>query len=317
MTLRFGDRIFTQRARRRLSRWDQKYSGYFYVAPFFIIFLLFGLFPMIWTGWVSLREMNPLDGIWGGISVGFDNFHRLLFEDPRFWNAVRNTFSIWVMSTVPQLIFALGLAHVLNERLLKGKTFWRMSMLVPNITSVVAVAIIFSSIFGRDYGIANWLLESLGFSRIDWSAGVVSSHIAISTMVMWRWTGYNALIYLAGMQAIPKDLYEAATIDGASRWQQFLHVTIPQLRPTIIFTVIVSTIGGMQIFAEPLILGGQGGGTTGGSARQFQTLTLFLYEQGFREFRFGYASAIAWLLFLFILVFSIVNFLISRRIARS
>jgi cellobiose transport system permease protein len=317
MALRISKRDLAQPKRRRLTEWDHKYSGYAYIAPFFIIFALFGLFPIIWTAWVSLREMSPLDGIWGGVSVGLDNFHRLLFEDPRFWNAVRNTFSIWLMSTIPQLLAALGLAHILNERLLKGKTFWRMSMLVPNITSVVAVAIIFSSIFGRDYGVANWVLESLGFSRIEWNAGVLSSHIAISMMVMWRWTGYNALIYLAGMQAIPKDLYESATIDGAGRWRQFVHVTIPQLRPTIIFTVIISTIGGMQIFAEPLILGGQGGGTTGGSARQFQTLTLFLYEQGFREFRFGYASAIAWLLFMIILIFSIVNYFISRRIATS
>jgi cellobiose transport system permease protein len=317
MALRISKRDLAQPKRRRLTEWDHKYSGYAYIAPFFIIFALFGLFPIIWTAWVSLREMSPLDGIWGGVSVGLDNFHRLLFEDPRFWNAVRNTFSIWLMSTIPQLLAALGLAHILNERLLKGKTFWRMSMLVPNITSVVAVAIIFSSIFGRDYGVANWALESLGFSRIEWNAGVLSSHIAISMMVMWRWTGYNALIYLAGMQAIPKDLYESATIDGAGRWRQFVHVTIPQLRPTIIFTVIISTIGGMQIFAEPLILGGQGGGTTGGSARQFQTLTLFLYEQGFREFRFGYASAIAWLLFMIILIFSIVNYFISRRIATS
>ncbi|MCP3995880.1 MAG: sugar ABC transporter permease [bacterium] len=317
MAIDFTDEQLSRPKRRRLSEWDHKYSGYAYVAPFFIIFAVFGLFPIIWTAWVSLREMSPLDGIWGGVSVGFDNFHRLLFEDPRFWNAVRNTLSIWIISTVPQLLAALGLAHILNERRLKGKTFWRMSMLVPNITSVVAVAIIFSSIFGRDYGIANWILESLGFSRIEWVAGVASSHIAIAMMVMWRWTGYNSLIYLAGMQSIPKDLYESATIDGATRWRQFVHVTIPQLRPTIIFTVIISTIGGMQIFAEPLILGGQAAGTAGGSARQFQTLTLFLYEQGFREFRFGYASAIAWLLFMFIVILAIVNYLISRRIATS
>ncbi len=205
MALEIGKRDVAAPRRRRLSEWDHKYSGYAYVAPFFIIFAVFGLFPIIWTAWVSLREMSPLDGIWGGVSVGFDNFHRLLFEDPRFWNAARNTLSIWVLSTVPQLIAALGLAHILNERRLKGKTFWRMSMLVPNITSVVAVAIIFSSIFGRDYGILNWIFESLGLSRIDWVAGVLSFHIAISVMVMWRWTGYNALLYLGGMLLIGMD----------------------------------------------------------------------------------------------------------------
>ena len=135
-------------------------------------------------------------------------------------------------------------------------------------------------------------------------------------MVIWRWTGYNALIYLAAMQAIPRELYEAAQLDGATRWRQFVHVTIPQLRPTIIFTAIISTIGGMQIFAEPLVFGGDRG-TEGGTGRQFQTMTLFLYEQGFRRFNFGYASAIAWLLVVMIAAFAIVNFFIVRRISDS
>ena len=296
-----------------LTRLDVTLSPYLYIAPFFIVFAVFGFFPILYTGWVALHDWNPIGD---RVFLGLDNFERLLFEDPRFWNATRNTFSIWILSTVPQLVVALGLAYVLNERFLKGRTFFRMSVLVPNITSVLAVAIVFSSIFGRDYGIANYLMDLVGLEPIEWQSRKLSSHIAISTMVMWRWTGYNALIYLAGMQAISRDLYEAAAIDGANRLRQFFHVTIPQLRPTIIFTVIVSTIGGMQIFAEPLIFGGAQQGTTGGTARQFQTLTLFLYEQGFRNFDFGYASAIAWLLFLFILVFSVVNFLLIRRIAQ-
>ena len=135
-------------------------------------------------------------------------------------------------------------------------------------------------------------------------------------MVSWRWTGYNALIYLAAMQAIPNQLYEAAMIDGATRWRQFLHVTIPQLRPTIIFTVIISTIGGLQIFAEPLVFGGDRG-TEGGSGRQFQTMTLFLYEQGFRRFNFGYASAVAWLLMGLIALFALINYFVVRRISSS
>lgn len=295
------------------SRLDQHGSPWLYIAPFFIIFLIFGLFPILYTAWVSLHEWNPIGTKeW----VGLENFQNLLFEDPRFWNATKNTLSIWALSTIPQLALALAIAHVLNQAMLRWSTGFRMGVLVPQITSVLAVAIIFSSIFGRDYGFFNWVWTSIGFERIDWRAGVFSSHFAISTMVMWRWTGYNALIYLAAMQAIPRDLYESASIDGANEWRKLINVTIPQLRPTIIFTVIISTIGGMQIFAEPLIFGGQGG-VSGGSARQFQTLVLFLYEQGFRNFRFGYASAIAWLLFLFILVFSIVNFFLTRRISDS
>ncbi|MGH2702969.1 MAG: carbohydrate ABC transporter permease, partial [Actinomycetota bacterium] len=236
-----------------------------------------------------------------------------LWADPRFWNALGNTVSIWALSTFPQLALALMLAHVLNERVLRGKTFFRMSLLVPNVTSVVAVAIIFESIFGLHYGLANFVTEALGFDRINWQAGTLTSHIAIATMVTWRWMGYNALIYLAALQSVPRDLYEASAIDGAGRRQQFRHVTIPMLRPTIIFTLIVSTIGGLQIFAEPLLFA-TAPGVSGGSARQFQTLTLFLYEQSFRSFKFGYASAIAWVLFLVIVVAALVNYRFVRRI---
>lgn len=298
-----------------MRTWFERRVGpYLYIAPFFIVFAVFGLYPLLYTGWVSLHEWDPLAAAhpW----IAFDNYHRLLFEDPRFWNAVQNTFSIWILSSVPQLLLALGLAHVLNERQLKGKTVFRMALLVPNVTSVLAVAIVFSSIFGRDYGVANWLFETIGVGRIDWQAGRLSSHIAIAIMVIWRWTGYNALIYLAGMQAIPVQLYEAARIDGASKWRQFVNITVPQLRTTIVFTAIISTIGGMQIFAEPLIFGGSGG-TEGGASRQFQTLTLFLYEQGFRRFNFGYSAAIAWMLFMIIAAFSLINFFIVRRISKS
>ncbi len=301
----------------RAYRWRRFYrrrlQPYVYIAPFFIVFAMFGLYPLVYTGWVSLHDWNPIgEHEW----VGLDNYQRLLQDDPRFWNAVRNTLSIWAISTVPQLLMALGLAHILNERLLRGRTFFRMAVLVPNITSVLAVAIVFTSIFGRDYGVANWILELLGFERINWQAQKWSSHIAIAAMVAWRWTGYNALIYLAAMQAVPQQLYEAAAIDGASKWRQLVHVTIPQLRPTIIFTVIISTIGGMQIFAEPLVFGGDRG-VEGGTGRQFQTLTLFLYEQGFRKFSFGYASAVAWLLMFMILFFAVINFFMVRRISDS
>jgi len=152
---------------------------------------------------------------------------------------------------------------------------------------------------------------------VNWQAGVASSHIAIAVMIMWRWTGYNALIYLAAMQAVPRELYEAATLDGASSLRQLRSITIPMIRPTIIFTVIVTTIGSMQIIAEPLLFGAQvsaGAAVTGGTDRQFQTLALYLYEKGFRSFEFGYASAAAWLLFLMILIGSAINFMLIRRI---
>ena len=128
-----------------------------------------------------------------------------------------------------------------------------MGVLLPQVTSLVAVALIFTQLFSRDYGLFNYLLGGIGIRPIDWEAGRFSSWVALSVMVTWRWAGYNALIYLAAMQAIPDDLYESAAIDGARRWKQFWHITVPMIRPTIIFTVIISTIGGLQLFTEPYL----------------------------------------------------------------
>jgi cellobiose transport system permease protein len=298
--------------RHRMYRLDLKASPYLYIAPFFVLFAAFGLFPLGFTAWVSMHEWSLLSD--EHTFVGVQNYSVLL-SDPYFWNALKNTMSILVLSTVPQLFVALLLAHILTMRV-RGQTFFRMGMLMPNVASVVAVAVIFSQLFGRDFGLINWILESLGAGRIDWQAGTASSHIAIAVMVAWKWTGYNALIYLAAMLAVPREMYEAALLDGASRLQQLFRITVPAIRPTIIFTVIVSTIYGLQIFAEPKLFGGSGPtGLIGGSSRQFQTLTLYLYEHGFhRGFQFGYASAVAWTMFAVIVVIAIINYLLVRRI---
>lgn len=290
-----------------LNRTDTRFSPYLFIAPFFILFAIFGIFPLIFTAWVSLHDWHIIGD---RQFVGFENYTRLA-EDPRFLGSLFNTFSILIISTVPQLALALLLATLLHDRQLRGKHFFRVGLLLPNVTSVVAVAVIFESIFGLNYGIVNSTLTLLGIDRIDWQANTFASHVAIATMVMWRWTGYNALIYLAGLQGISKDLYDAAAIDGASRWQTFLNVTLPGLRPVIIFTVILSTIGGLQIFAEPLVYGS---GVNGGTSGQFLTTTLFLYGQAFRSFQLGYASAIAWVLFLVIVLTALVALFLSRRI---
>lgn len=299
-------------ARRRLHRLDARVSPYLYVGSFFLIFCAFGLFPLGYTAWMSLTDRNLLEPTTH--FIGLDNYAELL-RDEYFWNAVKNTFAIWVISTVPQLVLALGLAHLLNTKL-RAKTFFRMGVMLPQVTSLVAVALIFTQLFSRDYGFFNYLLGGIGIGPIDWEAGQISSWVAISTMVTWRWTGYNALLYLAAMQAIPDDLYESAAIDGAGRWKQFWHITVPMIRPTIIFTVIVSTIGGLQLFTEPYLFQPIKQGALGGSARQYQTISMYLYEKSFgsSQFDFGYAAAIAWCLFLIIVVVSFVNFLLIRRI---
>ncbi|MEU7892191.1 sugar ABC transporter permease [Nonomuraea sp. NPDC049152] len=290
---------------------DVKASPYAYILPFFVLFAALGAFPILYTGWVSLHDWSLLED--QHTFLGLENYLTLL-SDSYFWNALFNTVSILILSTVPQLLMALVLAHVLNGRL-RGQTFWRVGMLLPNITSVVAVAIIFGQLFGRDYGVVNWILGLFGVGQIDWAAGTATSHIAIATMVIWRWTGYNALIYLAAMQAVPQSLHEAAIIDGATSMQRLRKITIPAIRSTIIFTVIVSTIGGMQMLAEPLLFGG--GMPTGGNDHQFQTLTLYLFEAGFGRFDFGYASATAWLMFIVIVIAAGINYLFVRRIRSS
>jgi cellobiose transport system permease protein len=299
--------------RQKLSRFDVKASPYLYVSPFFILFGLVGLFPLIFTFVVSLREWDLLKG--PGEWVGFANFAAVL-QDRFFWNSIGNTISIFFLSAVPQLIAALVIAAVLDQNL-KGKTFWRMSVLLPYVVTPVAVTLIFSSMFNEADGLANNLANLVGIADIQWKHDVLPSHIAIATMVNWRWTGYNALILLAAMQAVPRDLHESAAIDGAGAVRRFLSITIPSIRPTLIFVIITATIGGLQIFTEPRLFDVSNAGGIGGSNRQFQTTVLYLWEMAFFRRDFGEAAAIAWLLFLLIVAFGLLNFFISRRIASA
>ena len=290
------------------STFGERVAPYAYVAPFFIIFGIFGLFPLVFTFVVALYDWNPIGA---HTFVGLANFARLL-QDSRFWNALGNTFGIFVISTVPQLLLALGLAQLLNHARLRWATFFRMAMLLPYITSVAATALVFGQIFDRNFGLINWVLGLLHVDPVNFLASRIGSWIEISAMVTWRWFGYNTLLYLAGMQAIPREIYEAASVDGANGWQKFTRLTIPSLRPVIIFTVVMSTIGGLQIFTEPLLVSPESG-LTCGAGRQCQTLALFLYEQGFGQFDFGYGSAIGVALFVIVVAAALVNFFLTTR----
>ncbi|OXM66183.1 MULTISPECIES: carbohydrate ABC transporter permease [Amycolatopsis] len=299
--------------RQRLSRWDVKFSPYLYIAPFFVVFGLTGLFPLLYTGYVSLFDWEIGDD--DPKFIGLQNFVTLL-GDPQFWNAVVNTISIFVLSSGPQLVIAVLLAALLSLRL-RFPASWRVGILLPYSASLVALGIIFANLFGPRYGLVNAMLETFGLDRVEWQANRFASHLAIATMVNWRWTGYNALIVLAAMQALPRDVYEAAVVDGAGAVRRFFSITLPMLRPTLIFVVITSTIGGLQIFTEPKLFDAMPGSNNGGSQHQFQTLTLYLYQSAFESFDLGYASAIAWLLFLLIVLIALVNFLITRRLAAT
>ncbi len=296
--------------RRRLSRAEVRFSPYLFVSPYFLLFAVFGLFPLVFTFWVSLHDWSLLgEHTW----IGLDNYRELVGAE-YFRNALVNTLGIFVLATAPQIMLALGLAALL-DRQLRFRTFWRLGVLLPIVTSVAAVGIIFGLIFARDTGLANWLLSFGGIDQpINWRADKWSSWLAIATMIDWRWTGYNALILLAALQAVPRDLYEAAEVDGAGAWRQFWSITVPMLRPTLVFVVIIATIYGLQIFTEPLLFNDGAGAMLGGTTRQFQTLAMYLVENGFGNLELGYASAVAWVVFLVIALLSCVNLLLLRRI---
>jgi cellobiose transport system permease protein len=294
-----------------LGRMDVRLSPYLYVAPFFLLFALVGLFPLAYTAYVSVHDWHLIGG--QGAFVGVQNYTDVL-QQPRFFTALRNTFSIFILSAIPQLIAAIAIAAVLDANI-RAKTFWRMGVLLPFVVAPVAVALIFSRAFADQSGMVNELLGFIGVEPIRWHADALASHVAIATMVNFRWTGYNTLILLAAMQAVPRDLYEAAILDGASRVRTFFSITVPMLRPTLIFVIITMTIGGLQIFDEPRMFDQLG---QGGADRQWMTMTMYLYELGWgAQKSFGRASAVAWILFLIIIGIGIVNFMITRRIAST
>jgi cellobiose transport system permease protein len=302
----------------RLYRFDVRYTPYLLVAPFFILFIVFGIFPLLFNGVVAFRTWRLDDPSRDGWA-GWANFARLL-DDPTFLNALYNTFGIFVLSTVPQLLLALLLANLLNHSL-RGQTWWRVSALLPYITPIAASTLVFAVVFERDTGIANWVLTALGVDTIpgdatgvDWRAHKWSSWIALATMVNWKWTGYNALIYLAAMQSVPRDLYEAAAIDGASPWRQLWRITVPMIRPVIIFTVVLSTIGGLQLFTEPMLFEQNVAAATGGAGGQWQTVAQLIYRVGWKNLNLGYAAAMSWALFLIIVLVAALNALVVNRL---
>ena len=302
----------------RLSRWDIKVSPYLYVSPFFILFAVFGAFPLLFNIVVALHDWHRRAGM--GDFVGFDNFAWVL-QQPLFWRSLENTLSIFLWGGIPQLVLALLIAAILDQNL-RARTFWRMSVLVPFVVMPVATAMIFGQVFGQ-FGLLVPNLQQLGLLdhlSSPFFQDRLLSHMAIGSMIVFRWTGYNALILLAAMQAVPRELYEAATVDGASRARQFFSVTIPNIRPTMIFVILTMTIGGLQVFDEARMFDGGGtGGGKGGADNQWTTVVLYLYDLGFGDWqdRMGQAAAVGWILAIIIAVFSIGNFLLTRSISSS
>ncbi|MFY1627072.1 carbohydrate ABC transporter permease [Micromonospora sp. WMMD735] len=303
--------------RDRLYRFDLRYLPYLMVAPFFLLFGVFGLFPLLFNGIVALRNYrldDPTLPYWAGLA----NFTRL-GGDEDFWNALYNTFGIFLLSSVPQLLLALVVASLLNRKL-RAQTWWRVGVLLPYVTPIVASTMVFSVFFSRSFGMANWLLAEVGIggtgdAAIDWRADKPHAWIAIATMVNWKWIGYNALLYLAAMQSIPRDVYEASAIDGAGPWRQLWRITVPMIQPVIVFTVVLSTIGGLQLFTEPMLFDLNAQAATGGPNGEWQTIAQLIYKVGWKDLNLGYAAAMSWALFLIILLVTGLNTLLTNRLS--
>lgn len=281
--------------------------AYLFISPFFVLFTIFGLYPILFTFYLSFFRWDALGPM---KFIGMQNY-QFVTEDPTFWISFMNTLIISVMGTVPQLILALFIAVFLNSAFTKFKQTFRVLYFMPNITSIVAVTLVFSAIYSNN-GMGNWLMDLFGLDPVAWNSGWWGVKIAIATMVMWRWTGYNTVIYLSGLQSIPTDLYEASRIDGAGRFQQLLLITLPLLKPFIIFTVLLSTIGSLQLFTEPFVFLGQSG--TSSTRSEGITMVIYLYTEAFGNNFFGTAAATAVILLFITIIFSVINIWVSRKL---
>ncbi|UUX35277.1 carbohydrate ABC transporter permease [Fundicoccus culcitae] len=283
----------------------EKSTPYLYISPFYILFIMFSLFPLIFSVVLALGKW---DGIGEITYVGLANFRRLV-QDLNFWRSLKNTIIIWFLGTFPMLFLSLIYAFLINQKFVKFKNALRTILFLPNVTSVVAITILFGIIFANFGGLANGLLEFFGFDSINWLQSPFWVRIIIALINIWMYMGYNMIIYLTGIINIPDELYEAASLDGASSWQMFRNITIPQLKPIIFFTVIMSTIGGLQVFTEAQVLVPTGATPEGGAV----TVMYYMYQNAFTNNQYGYGSAIAWAMALVIVIISAINSYLTSR----
>lgn len=290
-----------------LPKLSPTWAPYVFISPFLVLFMVFGLFPLLFSLYLAFQVWEPTNGLHSMEFVGLGNFAFAL-QDEWFWKSLRNTGWLALASGIPQHLVAIPLAvfiHLSFTRLRNGVVG---AYFLPYITSTVAIAIMFSSLFSTDYGLINQGLRAiaqipgLGWfmpaNNIDWMGNADNIKPAVAMIVFWRYVGFNVVLYLAALQTIPKDIYEAATMDGAGRFQQFWFITLPSLRPMIYFGVTLSVIGGLQLFEEPFILtGGRGGSDQAG-----MTTAIYLYRMAFDFNDFGAASAMSWLLFVVVVV---------------
>ncbi|MCL6443070.1 MAG: sugar ABC transporter permease [Alicyclobacillus sp.] len=253
---------------------------YVFVLPFFIIFAIFMLYPILYTLYLSFVNWSSVASKW----VGLQNYASVL-TDPNFWGSLGNDAFVLLIQVPVMLFIATVLAVALNVKHLRLKWLFRLAVFLPVLVDMVTYTIAFQMLFNVHFGILNYLLHLVGVPAINWTAGVWAARIAICVVVTWRWTGYNAIILLSGLQSVPEELYESAYIDGAGHVSAFFRITIPMLKPVLLFCAVLSTVGTLQLFTEPYIL------TGGGPSNATETPMLYLYSVAFQNYNFGIASA--------------------------
>ncbi len=268
-------------------------QAYLFVAPFFVFFLVFGLYPIIYSFVLSLHVWHA-NKPWN--YVGLKNYANLLVKDKVFWESVYNVVYIFVINVPIMIFLSVFIAVALNNPARKHKDVFRIIYLLPYVTSVLSIAIVFHVMFDDKGGVINGLLGLLHVPPVQWLTSQSMSKVTIDLMVTWKWTGYNMIIALAGLQSIETQIYDAAKIDGSGGFRTFWKITLPLLRPVIGFQFIMSTIGTFNMFTEPYFL------TNGGPGYSSLTLVFYLYRSAFKFFQLGYAAAIAFLTFLLVLI---------------
>jgi len=284
------------------------YTPYFFLAPALGTLLIFFFLPVIAAFVMSFTDFDiySLGNLKRARVVLLGNYSQLL-SDPLFWKALGNT-SYFVLVGGPLTIAVSLLAAIgLNSRTLHFRNWFRLAFFMPVVTTLVAIAVVWRYLYHPRFGVINYLLSFIGIEGIDWLGDPKWAMPALIVLAIWKNFGYHTMIFLAGLQAVPDYLYEAARIDGAGWWRQFRHVTIPQLAPTTFFVTIMTIIGYFQFFAEPYVM------TQGGPLNATLSIVLYLYQQGFRWWRMGYASAIAFVLFFIVFIFAMIQMTIRKR----
>lgn len=282
-------------------------AAYLFLAPAISAIGIFFFLPVVAAFMISFTDFDIYTlGDWSTLRfVGLKNYLKLI-DDPLFWQALQNTFYYVVAAAPLSIAISLGAALLLNSKLIKYKGIFRLSYFMPVVTTLVAVAIVWRFIYHPKFGILNYILSFAGINPIDWLGDPVWAMPSIILMSVWKNFGYNMIIFIAGLQNIPEELYEAADIEGANGWQKFKSITLPMLAPTTLFVTLITMIGFFQVFAEPYVM------TQGGPLNKTLTIVQYMYQEGFRWWNMGYSASIAFVLFFIIFIGTMIQLKIQK-----